>query len=141
LRSRGPQAILPTNAMVAQIPAAFSIIPSFCLPSAVVTGSTQAVPADSLDSWDLWLIAAASARHVASVLPFARHGVERSSGQDLQALIILADALAAGGKPDEAALLLQRAAASNLQADPQTVRQLRSRLQRFQAIAPRDTQP
>jgi hypothetical protein len=56
-------------------------------------------------------------------------------------LIVLADALAAGGKPDEAALLLQRAAASNLQADPQTVRQLRSRLQRFQAIARRDTQP
>ncbi len=78
---------------------------------------------------------------VASALPFARHGVERSSGQELQPLIVLADALAAGGQPDEAASLLQRAAASNLQADPQTVRQLRSRLQRLQAIAPRDTQP
>jgi hypothetical protein len=127
--------------MVAQSPAVFSIIPSFCLPSAAVTGSTQAVPADSVDSWNLWLIAAASARQVTSALPFARHGVERSSGQELQPLIVLADALAAGGQPDGAALLLQRAATSNLQADPQTVRQLRSRLQRLQAIAPRDTQP
>jgi hypothetical protein len=64
--------------MVAQIPAAFSIIPSCCQLSAAVTGSTQAVPADSLDSWDLWLIATASARRVASAPPLPAMA---SSGQ------------------------------------------------------------
>lgn len=78
---------------------------------------------------------------VASALPFARYGVEHSGGQDLQGVIVLADALAATGKPDEAALLLQRAATSNLQADPQAIRQLESRLQRFRSIAPRETRP
>lgn len=66
LRSRRPQAIPPTSAMVAQIPAVFSIIPSLCLLSAAVTASAQAVPADSLAFWNLWLIAAVSVRHVAS---------------------------------------------------------------------------